>query len=67
MIKIYNIYVSTNGSLLHQINIHWCNKNILNYMLGHHDFKNLSNVTYKREQYMQFMLTNGVYINRSLN
>ena len=42
MIKIDDIYVSTNGFLLQQINMCWCRENSQHSMLDHTNFNNIS-------------------------
>ena len=65
MIKISNIYVGTNGSLLQQIKIGQCRNNSQHYLLDHPNFKN--NYYYEQEILLIFILSDVVYITRSLN
>ena len=66
-IKNSNIYVSTTGSLLQQINISWCRKSNQNYMLTHPDFRKNSIDDYKKANLRTFMLVDCIYATRSLN
>ena len=67
MIKIADIYVGTNESLLQQINIIWCRENSQHSISNLPNFNNTSIDNYKQEKFPTFMLAYGVYITCSLN
>ena len=67
MIKISNIYVSINGSILQQINISWSRGNSQHLMLAHLDFNKSSFDIYKQEIFPTCMLSDCVHVSLSLN
>ena len=67
MIKISIIYVRTTGSLLKQVDISWCMKNIQLYMLDHLDFKKVFIDIYKRDRFVTFLLEYFEHVACSLN
>ena len=65
--NVAKIYVSTNVSLLPQINIHRRRKNSQHYMLAHPDLNDISIDTHKQEIFTIFMVEDYVYITCSLD
>ena len=52
--KISDIYVSTTGYLLQEINIYWYKKNIQHYMLDH-NFSTTFKFTPTNKKYWQYL------------
>ena len=67
IMKSSNIYVSINGYLLQEINIHGWKINIQYFRLDHPVFHDINIEINKQEIYMTFMLADGVYINHPLD
>ena len=67
MIKISDIYVSTNWYILYKLNICWCRENSEHSMSANTDFNNISVENPKWKILPTFMLADGVYVAYSLN
>ena len=67
MVKIANIYFIIYGYLLHEINTHSWRGNIQHYMLAHLVLVILLIYTYQQVRFLTYMLSDGVYIIRTLD
>ena len=67
VINVADIYGSTTGFLLTQINIHRGRENSQHYMFAYPCSNNITIDSYKQEMFTTFMLEDCVYITRSLN
>ena len=54
MINIFDVFVSTIGSLIQLVSIHIFSENIQHSMLSHLDYNNISGDTYKSEILLTF-------------